>query len=49
MKAVGIGCIIIAWWIFFVQPFPASAGCAMGILTGVALGQMLWGDEDEID
>ena len=49
MKVVGVGCIIIAWWIFFVQPFPSAAGCAMGILTGVAIGQMLWGDEDEID
>ena len=42
---VGIVCILIAWWIFFVDPFQASDGCALGILTGVAIGQMLWGNE----
>jgi len=39
--------IILALYIYFAKPFLASDGCAMGILTGVAVGQTLWSDDDE--
>lgn len=47
MKVLNIILIILAVCIFFAKPFMASDGCAMGILIGVAIGQMLWGDDDE--
>lgn len=47
MKVLNIILIILALYIFFTKPFMASDGCAMGILTAVAIGQTLWGDDDE--
>ena len=38
---------VLAWWIFYGRPFELAEGCAFGMVTGVVVSLLTWGDKSK--